>query len=120
MFTSSVPSAIALGLIVGVAPGGGMHGGLNRHEMVTTLIVKAPVGRRGVDTTPFGLVDIALTIAWLPGVDTPSADISLLNLEDVARAVNAEVCRALRGGHPQALHRSVLDGRTYLDCGGLD
>ena len=61
------------GLIAGVAPGGGMHGGLNRHEMATTLIVQAPDGRRGVDATPVGLVDIAPTIASLLGVDFPSA-----------------------------------------------
>lgn len=106
------------GLTAGVALEHGMHGGLNRHEMATILIVQAPDGRRGVERSPVGLVDIAPTIASLLGVDFASASAALPLLEPASRTVTAEVSRARRDGFARALHRNVVDGRIYLDHGG--
>jgi phosphonoacetate hydrolase len=53
--------------------GGGMHGGLNRHELNTTLMLSAPgVAENVVDQSPRGIIDIAPTILALLGV--PAAD----------------------------------------------
>lgn len=108
------------GLIAGVARGGGMHGGLNRHEMATTLIVQAPEGRRGVDATPVGLVDLAPTICALLGLEFPCPGAPLPLFDAAARTVTSEVFRAGRSGFAQALHQSIVDGRAYLDYGGRE
>jgi arylsulfatase A-like enzyme len=58
-----------LGLVTGGIPqGGGMHGGLNRFELTTVLMIRAPgldAGR--VDRSPRGIIDIAPTILGLLG-----------------------------------------------------
>lgn len=62
-----------LGLITGSVPvGGGMHGGLNRHELNTVLILGgvAANGRRR-STAAVGIIDIAPTILDLMGLTAP-------------------------------------------------
>jgi phosphonoacetate hydrolase len=55
-----------------VPVGGGMHGGLNRHELNTVLMVQAPGFELGVsDAQACGIIDIAPTILALLGL--PSA-----------------------------------------------
>jgi arylsulfatase A-like enzyme len=57
----------------GIAAGGGMHGGLNRHEITTTLIVAAPGAAAGrEDRRLAGIIDIAPTVLALLGL--PAAD----------------------------------------------
>jgi phosphonoacetate hydrolase len=50
--------------------GGGMHGGLNRHELNTVLMLggAAFVGKAGISSAPCGIVDIGPTILDLMGV----------------------------------------------------
>jgi phosphonoacetate hydrolase len=65
-----------LGLITGGVPvGGGMHGGLNRHELNTVLILggAAHSGAPGKTEAPAGIVDIAPTILDLLGLAAPAS-----------------------------------------------
>ena len=106
------------GLIAGVPLGGGMHGGLNRYEMNTTLVIGTPDGRTGIDTTPVGLVDIAPTVAALLGLDMPSFGAPLATHEPNQIVPERESFRESRGAFCQELHRNRLNGRVYLDHGG--
>lgn len=65
-----------LGLITGGVPvGGGMHGGLNRHELNTVLILggAAHSGAPGTTEAPAGIVDIAPTVLDLLGLSAPTS-----------------------------------------------
>ena len=105
------------GLIAGVPLGGGMHGGLNRYELNTTLIVNVPGGRRGVDVTPVGLVDIAPTVCALLGTRMEAAGAPLPIFAPEVRAVARETVRERRGVFAQELHSVNVDGRRYIDHG---
>jgi phosphonoacetate hydrolase len=50
--------------------GGGMHGGLNRHELNTVLMLggAASLGKSGISHAPSGIVDIGPTILDLMGI----------------------------------------------------
>jgi phosphonoacetate hydrolase len=65
-----------LGLITGGVPvGGGMHGGLNRHELNTVLILGG-AARAGAATStdaPSGIIDIAPTVLDLLGLAAPAS-----------------------------------------------
>lgn len=64
------------GLITGGVPvGGGMHGGLNRHELNTVLILggAARGGSPRMSTAPSGIVDIAPTVLDLLGLTEPAS-----------------------------------------------
>jgi phosphonoacetate hydrolase len=53
----------------GIPVGGGMHGGLNRHELNTALLLSAPgVSAGAIDESARGIIDIAPTILTLLGV----------------------------------------------------
>lgn len=106
------------GLIAGVDPGGGMHGGLNRYELNSTLIVQAPDARHGVDSMPVGLVDIAPTVAGLLGVPMETAGHPLPLFEAARADVVPETFCESRPGFAQTLRRNRVDGRVYLDEGG--
>ena len=106
------------GLIAGVELGGGMHGGLNQYELATTLVVRTPEGRRGLDDAPTGLIDIAPTIAALLGVEMTANGAPLPLFEARADAVESQVFRAGRSGFTQELRRNMVGGRAYLDHGG--
>lgn len=59
------------GLITGGVPvGGGMHGGLNRHELNTMLAIGRPVasGNGTIDGRACGIIDIAPTVLDLLGL----------------------------------------------------
>lgn len=65
-----------LGQITGGIPvGGGMHGGLNRHEINTVLILgdTARGGPPRVNEAPSGIIDIASTVLDLLGLDAPAS-----------------------------------------------
>jgi hypothetical protein len=65
-----------LGLVTGGVPvGGGMHGGLNRHELNTVLILggAARGEQPGLSKAPSGIIDIAPTILDLLGIPAPAS-----------------------------------------------
>ena len=97
--------------------GCGIHGGLNRYELTTTLIVQTPDGRRGSDASPVGLVDIAPTIAKLLGVPMDAAGAPLPLLEPRAAQPETNVIRASHLGYSQEIRRNLIDGRVYIDHG---
>ena len=103
--------------IAEVELGGGIHGGLNRYELATTLIVQTPDGRRGTDASPVGLVDIAPTIARLLGIPMSAAGVPLPLFEPRAAPHEIEVTRASHAGYSQELRRNLIDGRAYIDHG---
>lgn len=105
------------GLIAGVDLGGGMHGGLNRYELTTTLIAQTPDGRRGADASPVGLVDIAPTIANLLGVPMSAAGAPLPLFAPRGAQGASDVFKSSRSGFAQELHRNTINGRIYLDHG---
>ena len=64
-----------LGLITGGVPvGGGMHGGLNRHELNTVLILGGVASpNAAMSHAPAGIVDIAPTILDVLGIEAPAS-----------------------------------------------
>jgi len=106
------------GLIAGVSPGGGMHGGLNRYELTTTLLVQAPDARHGTDASPVGLIDIAPTIAGLLGLVMQADGTPLPLFEALTTKATPQVLRESRDGFTQELRRNIVDGRAHLDHGG--
>jgi phosphonoacetate hydrolase len=106
------------GLIAGVPLGAGMHGGLNRYELNTTLVVQAPDARQGTDASPVGLIDIAPTIAGLLGLAMQADGAPLPLFEARPSTATPQVFREGREGFTQELRRNIVDGRAYLDHGG--
>ena len=109
------------GLATGGPPvGGGMHGGLNRHELATVLMVSAPDGASGVsDARPCGLVDVAPTALELLGLDTAGCDGAALPLDgEAAPPVDPIELVAARPGFRQRLLQRINEGRRYLAEGG--
>lgn len=102
----------------GVAPGGGMHGGLNLHEMNTVLAIDTPGGRHAqIDRSPAALVDIAPTVLSL--LDVPfKADGRILPLyAPEADPVEEVSLEARRPGFRQCLIQRHVGARIYLDYG---
>ncbi len=97
--------------------GCGIHGGLNRYELTTTLMVKTPDGRRGTDSSPVGLVDIAPTVAELLGVPMSAAGAPLPLFEAHTATHEVDVTQANHAGYSQELRRNIIDGRPYIDHG---
>lgn len=106
------------GLIAGVELGGGMHGGLNRYELNTTLVLDVPGGRTGIDHMPVGIVDVAPTVAMLLGLDMASAGAALPVMTERSSEILPETHRESLGAFSQELQRHRVDGRVYLDQGG--
>jgi hypothetical protein len=113
-----------LGLITGGVPvGGGMHGGLNRHELNTVLILGGAANRNGAEMSqaPAGIIDIAPTILDLLGL-APSATMRGMSLiaTEASASPDAETHEAgvgtfrqrltvvRRGGHPFPVHGQRL------------
>lgn len=100
----------------GVPLGGGMHGGLNRHEMSTTMIWQVPGGRSGIEDAPAALVDVAPTLAALMGLDL-SADGRALPVMEADPERSEPLTTEGQGGNGRfVLRRNRLGGRIYLDC----
>jgi phosphonoacetate hydrolase len=94
--------------------GGGMHGGINRHELNTVLMVRSGAGEGGQSTAPAGIIDIAPTVLGLLGVD-PAGTMQGRDLSRPAR----EEPRILRhqagaGGFRQAVDVVEQDGRRFI------
>lgn len=101
----------------GVPHGGGMHGGLNRFEMNTTLMLAAPGVSRGVvEHGPAGIVDLAPTILALLGV-TPPATMTGTSLLQPLPQTSTEAHETGTGAfrHSITLHRNGR--RAILDHG---
>ena len=106
------------GLIAGVELGGGMHGGLNRYELNTTLVLDVPDGRTGIDQTPVGLIDIAPTVAALLGLEMHAAGTALPVVSERPAETGSETHHESRGAFSQVLFRYRVDDRVYLGQGG--
>lgn len=87
-----------------VSVGGGMHGGLNRHELNTVLIIAAP----GMEVRSFdahaGIIDIAPTVLGLLGLGgtAPAVGRDLTKTSECPEAV-VETFEAGQGAYGQAV-----------------
>ncbi len=106
------------GLIAGVPLGGGMHGGLNRHELKTTLIMRTPGGRPGKDPCPAALVDIAPTVCDLLDVPFEATGRILPLFEPDKATVGTETLSNGCGAFRQFLHRIHVGNAILIDHGG--
>ncbi|EPX83458.1 alkaline phosphatase family protein [Salipiger mucosus] len=100
----------------GVPLGGGMHGGLNRHEMTTTMIWNVPGGRIGTETAPTSLVDVAPTLSMLLGLtlEAEGRALPVVAADSVDFKILEEPGQG--GDGPFVLRRFQTAGRLYIDC----
>ncbi|AOO80112.1 alkaline phosphatase family protein [Bosea vaviloviae] len=100
--------------------GGGMHGGINPHELNTVLIVAAETteGRGSLSSAPAGIIDIGPTVLGLLGI-APAQTMQGRNLARPARE-EARIARhsAGRGGFSQHVDIVEQDGRRFILGGG--
>ncbi|WP_439574841.1 alkaline phosphatase family protein [Phreatobacter sp.] len=111
------------GLITGGVPvGGGMHGGLNRHEVNTLLVLGngADAGRGAIDMRPCGIIDIAPTVLDLLGLPRASTMVGRSLLEPTDRhAVDGAHHHATgAGAFRQSLSVADRDGHAFPLHGG--
>lgn len=108
----------------GIAPGGGMHGGLARGELSTVLAAAGPGFLQGVRSeTPCWLPDIAPTILAVLGLSSDGTSGRILHEalagQSAAAAPHVER-RALTGAlgdHEQCVEQWLVDGRAVTDFG---
>jgi len=110
-----------LGLITGGVPvGGGMHGGLNRYELNTTLIVTGNGFAPGiVSSAPAGIIDIAPTILGALGIP-PAATMcgrDLANLHGDAPGQSL-MLETEKGSFRQRLVLNDASARRIIAFGG--
>jgi arylsulfatase A-like enzyme len=107
------------GLFMGGVPrNGGMHGGLNRHELATVLYVGGPGVLPGARLeAPAGLIDVAPTVLAALGLDIPPTMVG----QPLAVAFGAPpmpwrevVGQAGRHGYQQEVRARRVAGATYL------
>lgn len=119
-----------LGQFMGGKPiNGGMHGGLNRHEMAVTMIMAGPgVAEGKTIDDPAGLQDVAPTILALLGLPVPASMTGrpLWGLNGRANGhdndrgeIVTERFSARLGGREQFVERLAFAGGRYLVRGGL-
>ncbi len=111
------------GLITGSVPlGGGMHGGLNRHELNTVLILggAATGGQSGLTTVPCGIIDIAPTVLDLLGLSAPTSmrGASLMHGAVRDHATVHETFEAGTGSFHQRLSIARRNGHLFPVHGG--
>jgi predicted AlkP superfamily pyrophosphatase or phosphodiesterase len=124
--TEPDPSGLpGLGLYMGGVPVmGGMHGGLNPHELATVFVLGgAGIGQDRIVTAPAGLADVAPTILSLLGVAVPASMTGRV-LSDATETANGgeprhETFAVALGGRMQGLERATYHERRYLVAGGL-
>lgn len=107
-----------LGLFTGSVPvGGGMHGGLNRHEINTVLMVRGGGMTAGrVDRGAAGIVDIAPTILDLVGLP-PAPTMAGQSLASPLAETDVQVFETGAGGFKQALRLSDVSARGIIEAG---
>lgn len=101
-----------------VAIGGGMHGGLNRHELSTVLMLAGPgiaAGRR--DPRPAGIIDIGPTVLDLLGLQ-PAATMRGEALTRPDRAAMPRHFETGAGRFRQGLNRADRKASRILLAGG--
>lgn len=100
--------------------GGGMHGGINPHELNTVLIVADGEGRDAgtVSQEPAGIIDITPTVLGLLGL-APAATMVGRNLMRPARE-EARISRHSAGADGFVQHVDIVeqDGRRFILGGG--
>ena len=90
--------------------GGGMHGGINPHELNTVLIVGTGVEGRGKQSAaPAGIIDVAPTVLGLLGLPQ-SATMRGRNLTHAPREKRAS--RATPAGMARSPSMSILSSKT--------
>ncbi len=113
------------GLFMGGVPvNGGMHGGLNPHEMATVLFLGGPGVLPGARIEgPAGLIDVAPTVLAALGLDVPPTMVG----QPLAAAFGAPampwreiVAQAGRHGYRQEVRVRRVAGATYLTQGAVD
>ena len=113
------------GLFMGGVPvNGGMHGGLNPHELLTVLILGGPGVLPGARIeAPAGLIDVAPTVLAALGLDLPPTMVG----QPLAAAFGAPampwrevVAQTGRHGYRQEVRARRVAGATYLTQGTLD
>jgi arylsulfatase A-like enzyme len=100
--------------------GGGMHGGINPHELNTVLIVGAPTAEAhgSLSAAPAGIIDIGPTVLGLLGV-APAQSMHGRNLASPARE-EARITRHSAGSGAFSQHVDFIeqDGRRFILGGG--
>jgi phosphonoacetate hydrolase len=112
------------GLFMGGVPvNGGMHGGLNPHELATVLILGGAGVSAGRIEAPAGLIDVAPTVLGLLGLDIPPTMLG----RPLAEAFGAPampwrevVAQTGRHSYRQEVCARRIGGATYLTQGTLD
>jgi predicted AlkP superfamily phosphohydrolase/phosphomutase len=108
-----------LGLITGGVPvGGGMHGGLNRFELNTTLIAVGSPFTAQVDTRPVSITDIAPTILDLLRVPVPATITGCSLAMPFDRDVEATALETGAEAFRQRLSLARTGGRSIIMQGG--
>ncbi|MDP4034163.1 MAG: alkaline phosphatase family protein [Pseudorhodobacter sp.] len=104
----------------GVPVGGGMHGGLNRHELATVCRLSLPSGPAGItNDRPCALPDVAPTVLALLGLPSPGMAGQALPFDGSAAPwVETDQIIAGHGAFHQTLHRRARGGDWVLDHGG--
>ncbi|MFN3855879.1 MAG: alkaline phosphatase family protein [Phreatobacter sp.] len=111
------------GLITGGVPmGGGMHGGLNRHELNTVLAIGRPAagGTGVIDARACGIIDIAPTLLDLLGLQ-PASTMRGCSLLTAVAPPAAQLTRshaAGLGGFRQQLTVAGSGDRVFAIHGG--
>lgn len=109
-----------------IAPGGGMHGGLNRGELSTVLAAHGPAYRQAYQSdVPCWLPDIIPTVLTTMGLSTEGVEgralVEALIGDDprfgIAPEVQTRVLSASLHGHEQHLRQWLVEGETIVDCG---
>ncbi len=102
----------------GIPIGGGMHGGLNRYELNTTLMLRAPgVAVDTIDRRPASITDIAPTVLELLGVP-PAPTMTGMSLMAPAGNVTSRTFSAKSGTFEHSVTLSFMDdGRRIIDHG---
>ncbi|MCW4115480.1 alkaline phosphatase family protein [Aurantimonas sp. MSK8Z-1] len=107
----------------GIAPGGGMHGGVTRGELSTVLAAAGPAFRAGLRSEiPCWLPDIAPTVLSVLGLPTTGMSGRVLRetLAGVAEAppvVERRSLEARLGEHRQGVEQWLVEGRAITDHG---
>lgn len=113
-----------LGLITAgdVSAGGGMHGGLNRHELNTVLVLGGAMfaDKPVLSSAPTGIVDIAPTILDLLGISPSPAmvGVSLLAQQDHLKPAAVSVHKAVSGDFRQQMAVAARGNHIFPIHGG--
>lgn len=124
---TSLPGTSLLDAAGGLAVGGGTHGGLNRGELATVLMLGGSAVRRGVSSNwPAGLVDIAPTILALLGVPGGAAMDGRVLSEVLAEGAepaeshSPESWEAAGEGYAQRIQRVRVGRHVWIDHGARE